>query len=160
MSICFLSSHHIYLGTWVCRYFVPILTKYHFIREAKCNGFSNKYPNQTFITTWRQPTVRKLECWTQVICGCIGIIEETRIWEMSENHHLLFLIIVMTINILPALFIWYYCRSSCKILANSVQWSVCTDICMSAIIYYWFILSLWPHFNVTINVRYFQLTSL
>ena len=83
--LCFLSSHHIYLGTWVCRYFVPILTKYHFIREAKFNGFCNEHPNETFVSTWRKPTLRRLECWTQVICGSIGIIEETRIWEMPGN---------------------------------------------------------------------------
>ena len=86
MSICFLSSHHIYLCSWVCRYFLAILTKYHFIREAKCNSFSNEHPNQTFVTTWRQPTLRRLEYWNQVICGYIGIIEETWIWEMSGNH--------------------------------------------------------------------------
>ena len=86
MCISFLSSHHICLGTWVCRYFLTILTKYHFIKEAKCKGFSNQHPNQTFVTTWRQPVLRKLQCWTQVLCGYIGIIEETRIWEMSGNH--------------------------------------------------------------------------
>ena len=193
MSICFLSSHHIYLGTWVCRYFLPILTKYHFIREAKCNGFSNEYPNQAFVTTWRQPTLRKLEYWNQVICGYIGIIVETRIWELSGNHIfspssllwqstyyllwsfniIVFLLvkflqilyngqcaIIMTINTLPALFVWYYCFSTCKILANSVQWSVCTDIGMAAIIYYLFVLSHLPRLNVTIYVRSFQLTSL
>ena len=193
MSICFLSSHHIYLGAWVCRYFLPILTRYHFIREAKCNGFSNEYPNQAYVTTWRQPMLRKLECSTEVFLwlywnnqGNTNLRNVTEslfspsslLWQ--STHYLLcsfdiivFLLvkflqilyngqcaIIMTINTLPALFVWYYCFSTCKILANSVQWSVCTDIGMAAIIYYLFVLSHLPRLNVTIYVRSFQLTSL
>ena len=30
--------------------------------------------------------LRKLQCWTQVICGYIGIIEERRVWEMLGNY--------------------------------------------------------------------------
>ena len=59
-----------------------------------------------------------------------------------RESHLLSLVIIMTINIIPGLFIQYYGFSTCKILASSVQWSVCTHICMAAIIYYLFILSL------------------
>ena len=74
------------LGTRVYRYFLTIWTKYHLIRETKCNSVFNQHPNQTFESTWWQPTLHKLQCWTQVICGFIGIIEQTLIWEVSGNH--------------------------------------------------------------------------
>ena len=70
-----------------------------------------------------------------------------------------FLIIIMMIKIIPAVFIKYRCGSIYKILANSPEWLLCKDISVSAIIYYFFILSLWSHFNLSIYVRTFQLIS-
>ena len=75
------------------------------------------------------------------------------------ESRLLFLIIIMMIEILPAVFIKYHCCSIYKILANSLQWLLCKDISVSAIIYYFFTLSLWSHFNVSIYLRTFQLIS-
>ena len=58
------------------------------------------------------------------------------------ESRLLLLIIIMMIKIIPAVFIKYHCCSIYKILANSLQWLLCKDISVSAIIYYFFTLSL------------------
>ena len=58
------------------------------------------------------------------------------------ESRLLFLIIIMMIKILPAVFIKYHCSSIYQILANSLQWLLWKDISVSAIISYFFIFSL------------------
>ena len=75
------------------------------------------------------------------------------------ESRLLFLVIILTIKIIPAVFIKYHCSSIYKILAISLQWLLWKDNSVSAIIYYFFILSLSPHLNITVYVRAFQVTS-
>ena len=58
------------------------------------------------------------------------------------ESRLLLLIIIMMIKIIPAVFIKYHCCSIYKILANSLQWLLCKDISVLAIISYFFIFSL------------------
>ena len=45
------------------------------------------------------------------------------------ESRLLFLVIIMMIKIIPAVFIKYHCCSIYKILANSLQWLLWKDIC-------------------------------
>ena len=74
------------------------------------------------------------------------------------EYYLFFLVIIM-IKIIPAVFMRNHCCFIYKILATSLQWLLWKDISVSAIIYYFFILSLCSHFKVTMYVRVFQLTS-
>ena len=45
------------------------------------------------------------------------------------ESRLLFLVIIMMIKIIPAVFIKHHCCSIYKILANSLQWLLWKDIC-------------------------------
>ena len=45
------------------------------------------------------------------------------------ESRLLFLVIIMMIKIIPAVFIKHHCCSTYKILANSLQWLLWKDIC-------------------------------
>ena len=45
------------------------------------------------------------------------------------ESRLLFLVIIMMIKIIPAVFIKYHCCSIYKILANSLQWLLWKDFC-------------------------------
>ena len=58
-----------------------------------------------------------------------------------RESRLLFSIMIMIIKILPALFIKHQRCSIYTILANSLQWWVCKDMSLSAIIFYLLIIS-------------------
>ena len=98
--------------------------------------------------------LRKLQCWTQVFCGYIGIIDKSQKCQgiISSLPHYYY-DNQNTSCFLPLILLSFHLENSCKF---------CTmvSVYMSAIISYLFILSLWWCFNVTIYVRSFQLTSL
>ena len=159
-QVCFLSWDCLWLGTCLLRQVLTNLTKSHFIRDVKCNGFSKPAPksNVSNHMTTKGGAFAAVMNWS-----CLWLY-----WDNWGNINLRnfmesrlpFLIIIMMIKIIPAVFIKYCCCSIYKILANSLQWLLCKDISVSAIIYYFFILSLSSHLNVTMYVRAFLLISL
>ena len=56
------------------------------------------------------------------------------------ESRLLFLVIIMMIKIIPAVFLKYHCSSIYKILPSSLQWLLWKEISVLAIIYYFLFL--------------------